>query len=102
MVRDSQALRLMLTTESAKKPSDTNAGVKTDRVNITCAQASQQTRQIAASPASPKHGSESNSLSCPSLARTTINAARASGASWSNALVANMVTVQSVCVYALP
>jgi hypothetical protein len=40
-----------------------------------------------------KHGSESNPLSCPSLARTTINAARASSASWSDALVANMVIV---------
>jgi hypothetical protein len=49
--------------------------------------------QIAASLASPKHGSESNPLSYPSLARTTINAARASSASWSNALVANMVAV---------
>jgi hypothetical protein len=49
MVRDSQALRLMLTTESAKKPSDTNAGVKkTDRVNISRAYEHNQQRRTAA------------------------------------------------------
>ena len=85
---------------------DANAAVKIGRANISrVAQFLPQMRLPNCSinsAASPKHGSESNTLSCPSLAHTTTNAARASSASWGDALVANMVIVQSVCVYPLP
>ena len=51
---------------------------------------------------SSKDGGESDPLFCPSPAHTAVNATRAPSAPWSNALVANMVIVNSVCVLVLP
>lgn len=51
---------------------------------------------------SSKDGSESNPLFRPSPAHTAVDATRAPSAPWSNALVADMVIVDSVCVLALP
>ena len=69
-----------------------NAGVKTDRVKLSRGRR-EHTRELQHTGASLKHDSESNSIFCPGLACTATNATRASNASWSNALFANMVFV---------